>query len=121
MKETLYLNNTRTHTLALKENSFRGWAIKRLSIGMSNPNKDKTARRKQSRSNKSPVRKVNVLNTLWKSKRGIVSQFTQEMLYTGNRKDCRYQAKQELALIRRPIFTLVGSTFEFTKRGLKFT
>lgn len=88
---------------------------------MSNPNKDKTARRKQTRSNKSPVRKVNVLNTLWKSKRGIVSQFTQEMKYSGNRRDCRHQAKQELALIRRPKFANSETTFEFTKRGLKFT
>lgn len=56
----------------------------------------------------------------WKNNRGIISQFTQEMMYSGNRRDRRDQAKEEMALIRRPGFAKSGNPFEFTKRGLRF-
>lgn len=41
----LYENNTRTHTLALRENSFRDKQQSRIFLGFRNPKKDTHARR----------------------------------------------------------------------------
>jgi len=56
----------------------------------------------------------------WKNNRGMISRFVDEMMYSGNRRDRRLQAKEELALIERPGFLKSDKPFEFTKRGLRF-